>query len=268
MQIIVEQTSDDVANTAASWVAALLVKKRNAVLGLATGSTPIKLYEKMVQKYQQGNVSFKDVTSFNLDEYYDIEPNNPQSYRSFMNGKLFNHVDIELENTFLPTCTAEQDPHLQGLWYEKLIAEKGGIDLQILGIGSNGHIGFNEPASSLASRTRIKTLTQQTIQDNSRLFAPNEYQPELAMTMGIGTIMDARYVILMATGEHKAEAVKQMVNGSVSASCPASVLQMHPNTIILLDQGAASALDQRTYFDWAHQQNSKIHQKFGYFHQL
>lgn len=266
MQIIIDENPQALANSAADWVQALLLEKSNPVLGLATGSTPISLYKVLVEKYQAGLISFAELTSFNLDEYYDIEPSNPQSYRSFMNRHLFDHVDIDKSRTFLPTCSSEQAPRQQGLAYEEQIKQAGGIDLQILGIGANGHIGFNEPTSSLRSRTRIKTLTQQTLSDNSRLFGEGQYQPTLAMTMGIATIMDARYVLLMATGKNKAHAVKQMITGGISSNCPASILQMHENAVVLLDKEAASDLDDHSYFKWAASQNKKLNENLGRYH--
>ncbi|GAC18942.1 glucosamine-6-phosphate deaminase [Paraglaciecola arctica] len=266
MQIIIYDDAQQVAESAAKWVKELIKKKTDPVLGLATGSTPISLYKQLVEQYKANNLSFKNVTTFNLDEYHQIDAANPQSYRSFMDKNLFNHVDIDVNNTFLPTCALGENPRTQGLAYEQKIKQSGGVDLQILGIGANGHIGFNEPTSSLSSRTRIKTLTQQTITDNSRLFKPEEKQPTMAMTMGIATIMDARYVLLMATGVNKANAVKAMITGGVSAMCPASALQMHENAIVLLDKAAASELSDQSYYQWADNENRKLIEDFGYFH--
>ncbi|TWX66827.1 glucosamine-6-phosphate deaminase [Colwellia demingiae] len=266
MQVIIFDNAQQVAENAAEWVAELINKKSNPVIGLATGSTPISLYHELVNKYKAGELSFSNTTSFNLDEYLGINEINQQSYRHFMNENLFNHVDINKLKTFLPTCNQGENPREQGLDYEDKIAQAGGIDLQILGIGANGHIGFNEPTSSLASRTRIKTLTQQTLNDNSRLFAADEFQPTLAMTMGIATILDARYVLLMATGKSKAKAVKDMVTGPLSAVCPASSLQLHENAIVLLDKEAASELEDHEYYVWADKQNVKINQEFGLYH--
>ena len=266
MQIIIFDDAQQVAEHAAEWVAQLVNNKPEAVLGFATGSTPISLYKELVNKYQQNTLSFKDTTSFNLDEYLGINEKSTQSYRHFMNENLFDHVDINKAQTFLPTCSQGGNPRRQGLAYENKIKKAGGIDLQILGIGANGHIGFNEPTSSLASRTRIKTLTQQTLDDNSRLFGEDEFQPTLAMTMGIATILDARYVLLMATGENKAKAVKDMVAGPLSAMCPASSLQLHENAIILLDKASASELEDQDYYTWAHGQNIKINEEFGLYH--
>jgi glucosamine-6-phosphate deaminase len=266
MQVIIFDNPEQVAENAAQWVEELIKKKSDAVLGFATGSTPINLYKQLVAKHQADELSFSNTTSFNLDEYLGIDENNAQSYRHFMNENLFNHVDIDKSKTFLPTCNQGENPRVQGLAYEEKIKQAGGIDLQILGIGANGHIGFNEPTSSLASRTRIKTLTQQTLNDNSRLFTTDEFQPTLAMTMGIATILNARYVLLMATGESKASAVKRMITGPLSAVCPASALQLHENTVVLLDKAAASELKDQEYYLWANKQNLKINQKFGLFH--
>ncbi|KGJ90422.1 glucosamine-6-phosphate deaminase [Colwellia psychrerythraea] len=266
MQVIIFDDAQQVAKSAAEWVAELINKKSNPVLGLATGSTPISLYKELVNKHKTGELSFSNTTSFNLDEYLGIDGTNEQSYRHFMNENLFDHVDIDKSKTFLPTCNQGENPREQGLAYEDRIVQAGGVDLQILGIGANGHIGFNEPTSSLASRTRIKTLTQQTLDDNSRLFAADEFQPTLAMTMGIATILDARYVLLMATGKNKAKAVKDMVTGALSAVCPASSLQLHENAIILLDKEAASELDDQEYYLWADKQNCKINLEFGLYH--
>jgi len=266
MQVIIFDNAQQVAENAAHWVAELVKSRKNPVLGLATGNTPISLYQQLVAKHQRGELSFAQTTTFNLDEYQNIESNNPQSYRFFMNKNLFDHIDINKDNTFLPSCSHGENPREQGLAYEAKIKQAGGIDLQILGIGANGHIGFNEPTSSLASRTRIKTLTQQTLSDNSRLFKADEYQPTLAMTMGIATILEARYVLLMATGKNKSKAVKDMITGALSAMCPASALQMHENAIILLDKDAASELDDQGYYLWADKENRKVNQEFGLFH--
>lgn len=263
MQVIILDSDEQVAENAAQWVSQLIKKKENPVLGLATGSTPISLYKKLVDAHKADELSFENVTSFNLDEYHNIDPSNAQSYRTFMKENLFDHVNIDQAKTFLPTCTKEQNPRLQGEAYEAKIKESGGIDLQILGIGANGHIGFNEPTSSIASRTRIKTLTEQTLKDNSRLFNEDEYQPSMAMTMGIKTILDAKYVLLMATGKNKAKAVKDMVAGPLSAMCPASALQMHEHAIIILDKEAASELTDREYFDWANNEHQKLKAEYG-----
>ncbi len=263
VEIIIFRDSVDVATTGAELVAELVRVKPDAVLGLATGSTPLSLYRKLVEQYRSGTLSFAHVCSFNLDEYLGVAEENPQSYRSYMNRELFDLVDIDKRNTFLPKCEPERNPVLVGPRYEQMIREHGGIDLQILGIGANGHIGFNEPSSSLKSRTRVKTLTRQTFDDNSRLFAANEFQPTLAITMGIATIMGAGKVLLLATGQNKAKAVAEMVEGPVTASCPASMLQMHERVTVLLDETAAGQLKNRDYYEWTHQQNESLKMRFG-----
>jgi glucosamine-6-phosphate deaminase len=268
MQIIILENAENVAENASQWVIELFKKKANPVLGLATGSTPIRLYQALVKSHQNGELDFSGATTFNLDEYHNIDEDNAQSYRTFMKENLFNFVNIDLNKTYLPTCNKDQNPRLQGLAYEDNIKNAGGIDLQILGIGGNGHIGFNEPSSSLTSRTRLKTLTEQTLLDNSRLFNADEYQPTMAMTMGIATILDAKFVLLMATGKNKAKAVNDMITGAVCANCPASILQMHENTVILLDKDAASQLEDQDYYLWADKQNRKLNEEIGYYHNV
>lgn len=247
MQVVIVHSAQQAALQAAQYCANHLNTKPNSVLGLATGSTPVALYQVLIDMHQTGSLSFHLAHSFNLDEYIGIAPDHPQSYRHFMDKHLFQHIDINLENTFVPNGTI--DPIVASREYEAQIAALGGIDLQILGLGRNGHIGFNEPSSSLASRTRAKTLTHATLQDNSRFFKPDEFQPSLAITMGIGTILEARQVLLIATGDAKAQAVKDCIEGPLSASCPASALQMHPNTKIILDNQAASLLEHREYYE-------------------
>lgn len=265
MQIIILENANQVAENASQWVIELIKKRVNPVLGLATGSTPIKLYQELVKSHQNGQLDFSEVTTFNLDEYHNIDESNAQSYRSFMKENLFDYINIDQDKTYLPTCDNNQNPRLQGLIYDEKIDEAGGIDLQILGIGANGHIGFNEPSSSLTSRTRLKTLTEQTLLDNSRLFKADEYQPTTAMTMGISTILDAKFVLLMATGKNKAQAIKDMVSGPVSAMCPASALQLHENAVIIIDEDAASELPNQEYFKQASIEHQKVSQEYGLF---
>lgn len=266
MEIIILKSADDVAVMGADLVGELLRTKPGAVLGLATGSTQLSLYRQLVQRHNDEDISFRNTTSFNLDEYLGVATENPQSYRSYMNREFFDHIDIDKQNTFLPYCEDGQNPRLVGLLYEEKIQNAGGIDLQLMGLGANGHIGFNEPSSSLRSRTRVKTLTRQTLKDNSRLFSEDEFQPKLAITMGIATIMDARSVLLLATGESKADAVSKMIEGPVSAMCPASILQMHERATVLLDETAAAGLKNRDYYDWTHLQNESLKSRFSTFH--
>ena len=200
MDVIILKSAEAVAAEGATRVLQLLRQKANAVLGLASGNTPLAMYRRLIDDYRQAGVSFRDVTTFNLDEYLGLQPNDAQSYRAYMHRELFDHIDIEPGNTFLPECEAGADPLEVGPKYEALIRAHGGIDLQILGIGRNGHIGFNEPTSSLKSRTRIKTLTRETVLANQKHFNDAASQPRLAITMGIATIMDARHIVLLATG--------------------------------------------------------------------
>ncbi|RLV61086.1 glucosamine-6-phosphate deaminase [Parashewanella curva] len=248
MEVIIFENESLVAKRAASMLADLLSIKPSAVLGLATGSTPIKTYQELIKKFNNGEVSFKDVSTFNLDEYVGLKSDNKQSYQYFMREQLFDFIDIQLDNTHFPICLNAKENQQVAENYEAIINAKMGIDLQLLGIGHNGHIGFNEPSSSLASRTRLKTLTRSTIEVNSRLFEAGETQPTMAMTMGIGTIMDANHILLIATGEGKAEAVRNAIEGAISASCPASILQMHPHVTVLLDKNSASLLQNTAYY--------------------
>jgi len=258
VEVIILKDADEVAEGGARRVCALIRQNRNAVLGLATGTTPVAMYGKLISACRIGEISFSEVTTFNLDEYLGLAPDHPQSYRSFMQRQLFEHIDIDTDNTYLPTCRAGTDPETVCRLYEEQIKSVGGIDMQILGIGSNGHIGFNEPMSSLASRTRVKTLSEHTVADNSRLFEPNEYQPSLAITMGVATIMEARRILLLATGPHKARAVREMIEGSVTSRCPASALQLHQRVTVLLDEAAGSELESQGYYKRAHEQNTEL----------
>jgi len=266
MEIIILKNAESVAAMGGELLAELLRVRPAAVLGLATGSTQLALYRQLVEKHLAGDISFKHATSFNLDEYLGVAADNPQSYRAYMDREFFERVDIDKQNTFLPYCEEGQNPRLVGPRYEEKIRQAGGIDLQLVGIGCNGHIGFNEPSSSLRSRTRVKTLTRQTFKDNSCLFSKEEFQPKLAITMGIATIMDARRILLLATGESKAEAVSKMMEGPVSAMCPASILQMHERVTVLLDEAAAAGLRNRDYYDWTYRQNESLKDRFGIDH--
>ncbi len=254
MDIVIFKDSEQVARAGAQALQDLLTKKPDAVLGLATGRTPLAMYRQLVAAYQKSSLSFRDATTFNLDEYLGIKPADPQSYRSYMQRELFDDIDIEMSNTHLPECAAGENPLDVGPRYEEEIRARGGIDLQVLGIGQNGHIGFNEPSSSLSSRTRVKTLTRETIASNRRYFDAADSQPQLAITMGIATIMDAHEILLLATGAEKAEAVRQSIEGPVSSMWPASILQMHERVTVLLDESAAAALERRDYYNWVQDQ--------------
>lgn len=263
MDVTILKDSAAVALQGAGILGDLLRAKPRAVLGLASGSTPQAMYRELVREHRDNGLSFRGASTFNLDEYVGLAPDSPQSYRTYMQRELFDHVDIDAENTFLPECPPGVDPRDVGPAYEARIAACGGIDLQVLGIGRNGHIGFNEPASSLRSRTRVKTLTRETIEANRQYFDDPAGQPQLAVTMGIGTIMDAREILLLATGDSKAEAVRQLVEGPVSALWPASALQLHEHVTVLLDEAAASKLSLRDYFQWVSAQKHHLRAVFG-----
>lgn len=247
MKVIILDGPEAVAGYGADVFEAELAARPAAVLGLATGSTPLTLYRELSERCRSGQISFGSATTFNLDEYLGLGAADPQSYRHYMQENLFAHVDVHPARTHLPAADAA-DARSAGPDYEARIAAAGGIDLQLLGIGRNGHIGFNEPYSSLNSRTRVKTLTAETIAENARFFTDGEYQPHLAITMGIGTILAARRVLLLATGTTKADAVAQMIEGPVAARCPASALQLHDATTVVLDVAAASALSDPEFF--------------------
>jgi glucosamine-6-phosphate deaminase len=262
MEVIIHPDPQSVASRAADIVCDALKKNPASVLGLATGSTPLALYAELILRCRAGAVSFRGVTSFNLDEYVGLDPSHGQSYRHYMDENLFRHIDIDRARTHVPDGKME-NPMDSGPAYEAAIGAAGGIDLQILGIGANGHIGFNEPTSALHSRTRVKTLAEKTVRDNSRFFKPGEFQPHLAITMGIGTILEARRIVLLATGEAKSDAVSAMVEGPVSAMCPASALQFHVKTTVICDQAAAAKLRMREYYNFVLAQQDALNQRFG-----
>lgn len=256
MEIVIQPDSETATEIAARLIARLIQEKPHAVLGLATGSTPLLLYRKLVKL----KLDWRKITTFNLDEYVGISPQHPQSYHSFMWENLFRHISIPVKNVHIPDGMAKNIPASCEL-YEKQIRDAGGIDLQILGIGTDGHLGFNEPSSSLASRTRIKTLTARTRRDNARFFGGPKKVPHHVITMGIGTIMDARQTLLLAFGGRKARAVAEAVEGPITARNPASILQMHPKTMVCLDKTAAARLKMTDYYRWTFE-NKPEWQKF------
>lgn len=241
MNVRVYKDALAIGNAAAALFAAQVIEKPHAVLGLATGSTPLPTYRKLAELYACGAVDFSGVTTYNLDEYVGLGHDHPQSYYHFMQENLFRHINVPSENIHvLSGLTAE--PAAECAAYEKAIAAAGGIDLQILGIGRNGHIAFNEPDAAFATSTHVVDLTQSTIEANTRFFESANEVPRQALTMGIGTIMKARAIVLIATGTDKSQAVKALVDGPVTPSCPASILQFHPNATVMLDGAAASLL--------------------------
>jgi glucosamine-6-phosphate deaminase len=252
MEVIIKNDALSGSHAAAGVVARLIREKPDAVLGLATGSTPLLLYKELIRMHREEGLDFSQVTTFNLDEYIGLPADHTQSYYRFMRDNLFSQINIRPENAHIPDGMTPDVPAFCAA-YEKEIVDAGGIDLQVLGIGSDGHIGFNEPSSSFASRTRIKTLTLQTVSDNARFFDGDESKvPHHCITMGIGTIMDARGVLMLAFGENKAEAVAATVEGPITALIPASVLQQHPHAKLFIDESAASKLKLAGYYRWVY----------------
>ncbi len=243
MRIYREKDYDAMSRRAAAVIAAQVVSKPDCVLGLATGSSPVGTYKQLVQWYKQGDLSFAGVRSVNLDEYYGLAPDHDQSYRYFMQASLFDHVDIKPENTNVPDGLAK-DPAAEGERYEKLVAELGYADLQLLGMGRNGHIGFNEPGDHFPVITHLVDLAQSTIEANSRFFASADDVPKQALSMGVGTIMRARRILVVVSGEDKAEAVYKAVCGPVTPEVPASILQLHPDVTLVGDESALSRLTE------------------------
>ncbi len=248
MRVIVEADAGKAGEMAAAILARAIRIRPSTVLGLATGSSPLGVYRELVRLHREEGLDFSAVRTFNLDEYVGLVPTHPQSYRSFMDEHLFRQINLPPQNTHVPDGRA-LDLERQGEIYEDLIAQAGGIDIQLLGVGADGHIAFNEPGSSLGSRTRVKTLTGQTLRDNARFFSNPAEVPRMAITMGVGTILDARQCLLIALGEHKAEAIRATIEGPVTSQITASALQLHRDVIVVLDQAAASRLYRREYYD-------------------
>ncbi|MCM8784672.1 MAG: glucosamine-6-phosphate deaminase [Candidatus Omnitrophica bacterium] len=259
MRVIIKKNYEEMSKEAAKIVKDLIQKKENCVLGLATGSTPVGLYKELIRMHKEEGLDFSKVITFNLDEYYGLSPDHPQSYRYFMDINLFNHINIKKDNTNVPDGKVPIEKIEQYCeWYEDMIKKVGGIDLQVVGIGGDGHIGFNEPGSSLNSRTRLVALDEQTIKDNSRFFDKIEDVPRFAITMGVGTILEAKEIILLANGEKKAEIVAKAIEGPITSQISASVLQLHPKVTIILDEEAASKLKRKEYYKFASEAEKKI----------
>lgn len=247
MRVVILEDAQQVGSWAAEYIGRLVRQKPTVVLGLATGGTPVLCYQRIIAMHQEEGLSFSRVRTFNLDEYVGLPADDPNSYRSFMRQQLFDHIDIPASSTHVPdgmaTDVTEHCRH-----YEQQIQDVGGIDLQLLGIGSDGHIAFNEPGSSLASRTRLKALAARTLQDNARFFGTLERVPRLAITMGVGTILEARQCLLLATGENKATAIRDAIEGPLTSQITASALQLHPQATLVLDEAAAAKLEQADYY--------------------
>lgn len=243
MRVIITNSYDEMSKEAAKIVAGQIYLKPDSVLGLATGSTPLQMYKKLIAVHEMVGLDFSQVTSFNLDEYIGMSPDNPQSYHYFTKHNFFDFINIKPENIFIPDGMAK-DIDTEGRRYDALIEEKGGIDLQILGIGRNAHIGFNEPDIKFEATTHKVKLDDETIEANSRFFENESEVPRYAISMGIKTIMLAKKVVLLASGSNKAEAVYNAVYGSISPSAPASILQLHRDVTVIVDREAGALLQK------------------------
>lgn len=248
MLVILKRNAEEISLQAAQLIAGAVRRKPNLSLGLATGSTMVSVYQQLVALHKQGSLDFSRVITFNLDEYLGLPAAHPQSFHHFMHEHLFAHVNINSVNIHIPDGTIRGDYDRYCASYEETIRKAGGIDLQLLGIGRNGHIGFNEPTSSIGSRTRLKVLSQETLDDNAKFFDPPEASPRCAITMGIGTILEARKVLLLATGDSKAAAVAKSIEGPIASAVSASALQLHPDVTFIIDDAAAAQLTQRDYY--------------------
>lgn len=243
MDIKIYNNAEEIGCAAAQLYKELINSNPSAVLGLATGATPVPTYKKLIELYKNGEISFKDVTTFNLDEYCDLDKHDKNSYYTFMHENLFNYIDIKEENVNFLDGNAE-DCDAESKRYAEAIRAAGGIDLQLLGIGTNGHIAFNEPADKFTDEAFKVTLTQSTINSNQKYFG-DVPMPRHAMTMGIGSIMRSKKILLIATGESKAKAIKAMVSGEITPQIPCSILNEHKNVVIMLDKAAASLIENK-----------------------
>jgi glucosamine-6-phosphate deaminase len=253
VEIIILNAEKAVYREASSRIVERIQKKPNAVLGLATGRTMLGIYENLIADFCRDRVDFSNTKTVNLDEYLGLSPDDPLSFHSYMEHHFFKHVNVDPDNILIPDPLPENvEKECEN--YEESIKKLGGIDIQLLGIGRDGHIGFNEPSSSLKARTRVKTLTDETIKDNFG----NSEGPRFAITMGIGTILEAKEIILVAIGAEKAEAVARMVEGPVTASCPASALQLHPKVKVICDSEAAQLLERKEYYRWVWEHKREV----------
>lgn len=241
MKLIIVKNYEEMSLEAAKFMANFINNKPDAILGLATGGTPVGMYEDLIKMNQEKVVDFSKVTTVNLDEYIGLSGEHKKSYRYFMNDTLFNHINIEKDKTFVPNGLAENIEE-ECSSYDRRIVELGGIDLQLLGLGGNGHIAFNEPDKELIVGSHLTGLTQDTIDANARFFENANEVPKTAITMGLGGIMQAKKILLIASGEGKADAVKSMMNGKITTECPASMLQMHRDVTIIIDENAAAKI--------------------------
>ncbi len=241
MKILVKENYDELSLEAANIVADVIKNNPKAVLGLATGSSPIGLYKELIKKYEASEISFKDVKTINLDEYIGLSGDHDQSYRYFMNTNLFDHIDIDKDNTYIPNGVAE-DLELESRNYDEIVESLGGQDIQILGVGENGHIGFNEPDSKLLTPTHVADLLESTIVANSRFFDSTDDVPKQAISMGLGSIFKSKKIILVASGQNKANAIKSLQNDYITPQIPVTLLKLHPDVTVVVDKEAASLL--------------------------
>jgi len=249
VEVIIQPTAEAAAAFAARIIARELRANPQLVLGMATGKTMERVYRQLVRMHQEERLDFSLCRTFNLDEYVGLFPNDPNSYRFYMNHYLFRHVNIDMRNTHLPNGLAS-DLDVECQRYETVMARCGGVDLQLLGIGKAGHIGFNEPLSALRSRTRVKALTPTTIKQNAPQFGGEDKMPRRAITMGVGTIMEARRCLLLATGSSKANILAQAVEGPITSMVTATALQLHPRCTVVADEEASAELKERDYYRW------------------
>ncbi|GAB4315173.1 MAG: glucosamine-6-phosphate deaminase [Candidatus Sumerlaeia bacterium] len=260
MEILITQNYQEMSVVAAELIARQIRRKPNCVLGLAAGSSPQGIYKELVRMHREEALDFSKLTTFNLDEYLGIPPTHPLSYNYQIDQYLFNHVNINRQNVHVPQGLVK-DVEEFCEWYEEQIRKAGGVDLQLLGIGPDGRIAFNEPGSSLASRTRLKTLDRATVMENMKHFERAEDVPRFAITMGVGTILEARRIVLVASGEAKADSVAAFIEGPVTSQVTASALQLHPCVTVVLDEAAARKLKRQDYYNWA-RDNKHLVQKF------
>ncbi len=262
MEIIITPDYESMSRASAEIIAKEIRRKHDLVLGLATGDTPVGTYKELAKLHKSEGLDFSKITTFNLDEYLDLAPLHKNSYNYFMWENLFKHVNISPHKVFVPQGNTD-DPEVFSEWYEQQIKNAGGIDLQVLGIGRDGHIGFNEPGSSFASRTRVKGLYEQTIKDNARFFDNEEDVPRFAITMGVGTIMEAKKILLIASGEGKADVCRDFIEGPVTSQITATALQLHSFVMVVLDEEAASKLKRREYYNWIRDNKHIVRKKIG-----
>lgn len=253
MEVVIAPNESTAADIVAGVIARVLQNRPAPVLGLATGSSPLGAYRRLIAAHQRGELSFSHASAVLLDEYVGLAHDHPEAYRTFIRREFVDHVDLPISRLFSPDVQAG-DVRDACVRYDRLLTELGGVDVQLLGIGADGHIGFNEPGSSLASRTRLKTLTRATREDNARFFDHEQEQvPRHVVTQGLGTVLEARHLLLVACGESKAEPIAHAVEGPLSAMCPASVLQLHPHATVVVDEPAAAGLRLAEYYREAYQ---------------